>query len=289
MDVDQPKQTAAFQELGRKASAIYERHYPESFARLERSVHEEILPDWRMHGMVYTSAIVNKNNMLTYHRDAANYAGMWSAMYAYSGPAGGQLVIPELGVAFAFQTPTLIFFDGQRWLHGVAPVRRTSSIQRRYSVVFYCMRALRGCLSGPEELKRIRQVREQRERDRLHARVPAFMAPGKGKVPASVAIVSTGHLNIPDALWDEYGPRADWIALSTKAPRSKVPWGMTKHTATRRPDGKVDHWSLSITEQTASLLQRYESVLLVFSRKHAECFAAVRRILPRDTQAIEIK
>lgn len=165
--VERPDLAEVLYKYGRIADGIYQKASPPSYARSVEQI-EEIRPEWRIPGTVYTSGICNKDNPLRYHRDAGNFKGTWSAMYALSRDCGGGLlVIPEYRLAVSFSRPALVMFDGASLLHGVSPIRKRSKGSVRYSVVYYGMSQLRHCGSRDEELARIRKVKLQREVRRL--------------------------------------------------------------------------------------------------------------------------
>ena len=120
-----------------------------------------------MHGGVFTSGICNYNNPLRLHYDKGNFPGSWSAMFAFTHSIrGGNLVLPGYRVAFRFNKPSFIIFDGQKNLHGVTPIKYLGKSGFRYSVVYYAMQGMCRCLSTGEELERIRVVKTGRERKR---------------------------------------------------------------------------------------------------------------------------
>lgn len=167
MATQHPAEHAVFCRAAAAAAKVYRDANPASFERQEQEV-ARVLSEWRLPGApAFTSGIVNKNNSLRYHCDSGNFKGLWSAMYAFSfDTTGGELVVPELGLAFSFARPALILFDGAANIHGVTPIVRKSSMSYRYSIVFYAMKQLCNCLPAAGELQRIRQVKTRREIDR---------------------------------------------------------------------------------------------------------------------------
>lgn len=163
---EHPVAHAKFLEYARLAAQVYAEVNPQRYEASLRQMEATRL-EWRLPNTPFTSGICNKDSSLRYHHDAGNYTGTWSCMYALSsGCAGGNLVVPSLDLAFSFQKPALIMFDGQSLLHGVTPLRKRNDKAYRYSVVFYGLKAMKNCLSPQEELVRIRQLRVKRERKR---------------------------------------------------------------------------------------------------------------------------
>lgn len=162
---EQPATYAAVMRLGLHASRAFERIAPLEYAEQLARVQASVLPCWRFHSTPFTSGIINRNSALTYHRDGGNFKGAWSAMVACSaGTVGGELVVPRYGFAADLSRPTLVLFNGQQDLHGVAPIIRGAG--SRISVVYYALSACAKCLSPAEEIERIKRVRTERERKR---------------------------------------------------------------------------------------------------------------------------
>jgi hypothetical protein len=166
MSWEQPAEHAVYLRYARLAAAEYKRADSERYARTERLV-SRVLPEWRIEGTPFTSGIVNQDNPLRYHHDVGNFRDGWSCMYAVAHDcAGGLLVLPELRLAFSFERPALIMFDGAGLLHGVTALEKHSVQAWRYSVVFYALQGMCKCLSAQEELSRIRRLRVARENKR---------------------------------------------------------------------------------------------------------------------------
>lgn len=152
------------------AAVAFKKANPSLYAAQRKQV-EGVLPEWRLpNAPVFTSGIVNHDNALRYHFDSGNFSGAWSCMYALSKDcAGGLLVVPSLRLAFRVADGIRIFFDGQHFLHGVTSLDKRSAFAYRYSCVFYGMKQMCNCLPAAEELKRVQNLRVQRERKRASA------------------------------------------------------------------------------------------------------------------------
>lgn len=154
-------------DFGRKMTGIYRAMAPERSARHAKLL-EEVLPDYVIPGTLFTSGIVNRNNPLNYHFDKGNFDGVMSCMAVFRRLIkGGDLVVPELGVGFRLEDHTYLLFDGQRYLHGVTPIRRMNSTSYRYSVVYYSLRSMARCESPEAEMKKARKKRVGIERRRV--------------------------------------------------------------------------------------------------------------------------
>lgn len=159
----------AWQWLKRAAELIASRYreaLPQAFAEHEAAV-EKVLPQWRVGKTPFTSGIINQSATLPYHRDSGNFDDKWSCMLvAKQFSVGGEVIFPEFGVSMEVKTGGLYMFDGQKWLHGVAPIRKTRMDGARYSCVFYSLSRMWQCGTGEQELARIRRVKTEKERKR---------------------------------------------------------------------------------------------------------------------------
>lgn len=161
---ESPEQHAVLERWAGRAADFYRGADAARYERQASLVSSRVLPEWVIPGSLFTSGICNYNNPLRYHYDSGNFSGLWSVMAALTRDVqGGYLVIPEYGVAFSFQQPSLIAFDGQGLLHGVSPIHKQSPRGYRYSVVWYTLRQMCKCLTPEGELQRIREVKTQRE------------------------------------------------------------------------------------------------------------------------------
>jgi hypothetical protein len=160
-----PREHAVFCNYARKATKIYSQWAPQQYAEQELLLAAKVKPAWRIPEASFTSGIVNWDNPLHYHTDSGNFPDTWNAMYATAFDcAGGHLVVPELRLAFSFHKPAFVIFEAQKFLHGVTPLQKRSSMAYRYSVVYYALQSLCQCLKTPaEELERCQKVRTQRE------------------------------------------------------------------------------------------------------------------------------
>lgn len=163
---EDPEAHQKIYDIGSKLSDMYARAAPGVYA-LQASQMQQVRPEWRIPNTVYTSGIVNQNNALGYHHDSGNFKDCWSGMVVFPNRmTGGELVVPELRLAFSFQRPAIIFFDGQSLLHGVTKIVRPS-MGYRYSIVFYSLRQMCKCLAAGQEIERLKEVRTLREKRRL--------------------------------------------------------------------------------------------------------------------------
>jgi hypothetical protein len=157
--MENPEAHAKICSLASLASRYFEKEVPEQYVAQAQLIWEKVQPGWVLPGSIYTSGIANWNNQLYYHRDAGNFPGFWSAMFAFTKDIdGGHLAVPQLGIGFKFIPGSLILFDGSSLLHGVTPIRSLSPRSYRYTVVFYSLRGMCHCQSPAEELDRARRL-----------------------------------------------------------------------------------------------------------------------------------
>lgn len=134
-----------------------------------------VLPDWRLPGGLWTSGVVNRSSTLPYHRDRNNLTDAWSAMPVIRrGVRGGHLHLPELmvdgePVVLPCRDGDVVFFNGQRYMHGVTPMKYAMKDGYRYSAVYYPVAKMRSCLAAEVELARAQRERTASE-DTLVAR-----------------------------------------------------------------------------------------------------------------------
>jgi hypothetical protein len=112
----------------------------------------DVKVDWRIAGTMWSSLNVNVNHAIKYHRDSANWPGVYSNVFIYrQGCTGGDLVLPELGIAVKQRSGACIFFHGGKFIHGVSQIVETSPHPIRSSIVLYTMREMRNCSTPDDE------------------------------------------------------------------------------------------------------------------------------------------
>lgn len=190
MSKEQPREHNVVATLALQLEKVYEKYNPEMYAKHAGLSRDKIRKDWRIENeSIFTSGIINKNNPLKYHFDTGNFADVYSMMVVFKGSTeGGYLCLPEYGVAFSLPNNSLLMFDGQSILHGVTPIKNTSSLSYRYSVVYYTLKRMWQCLEIKEEVDRIRKTKTLREQVRMnvpmneeHARIKRERADGLGE------------------------------------------------------------------------------------------------------------
>jgi len=165
---EQPNQHAKIMSGGAIAAKHYALHNQELYSEHLKTTKERVVEDYRHADVPFTSGIINDNNPLCYHFDSGNFKDVWSAMIVLKKEiGGGYLSMPEYGVMCEVKDKSIFYFDGQSILHGVTPITKTRPDARRFSIVYYSLRAMWNCTPLREEIARARMRREQVENRRL--------------------------------------------------------------------------------------------------------------------------
>jgi len=175
---DEPANYAAVHDFAKWLTDYYKgivsTHNEEAFL-------QQVGGDWKMQETFFTTANLNMNQVIKYHRDAFNAKGAWSNVLILSDRIrGGELVIPGLGVALKQQDNALAIFDGQKIMHGVHEVRQTKPGSYRCSCVFYTLQQLASCYPYDEELQRAKRIYQEKGRRQFLTREErkALIGPG---------------------------------------------------------------------------------------------------------------
>ena len=153
---------------GAEITKFYKKYCPEMFNKHNDLAQQKVKPNWILKGTPFTSGIINKNSALNYHFDAGNFNDVYSNMLAYKKDIeGGYLALPEYNVGLEIANNSVLFFDGQKILHGVTPIKYKSPNAYRYTLVYYTLKQMWKCEEPKEELDRIKQVKTEREIKRL--------------------------------------------------------------------------------------------------------------------------
>lgn len=163
---EQPDEHALLCSGARVVGHFYAQFHPTLYAE-HQALAGRVLEEYRLEGSAFTSGIVNANNPLRYHHDAGNFQRAWSGMLGFKYQIeGGYLALPEYGIMAEIADQSLFLFDGQSILHGVTPFRQLAPDARRFTVVYYSLKAMWSCEPLSAELDRIRRLRSDRERRR---------------------------------------------------------------------------------------------------------------------------
>lgn len=139
---------------------LYKQYLPEQYAHdltvIKNTVNSDYLPK---DNIPFTTANINVNHAIKYHRDTGNFKGNLSnVLILKDGIIGGELVFPEYGFALSQEDSYLSIFDGQGEIHGVMPIVKTKENSFRASIVYYTLENMKHCYPFKEELKRIQNL-----------------------------------------------------------------------------------------------------------------------------------
>jgi len=164
---DYPEQHQRILRGGALAAKYYALHNAELYDEHLQTTQEKIVDDFRLPDVPFTSGIINDNNPLCYHFDSGNFNNVWSAMIVLKDRiAGGYLAMPEYDILCDVSDSSIFYFDGQGILHGVTPIKKLAEDSRRFSIVYYSLKAMWNCQPLREEIARARMRREITEQKR---------------------------------------------------------------------------------------------------------------------------
>lgn len=150
-----------------RIAEIYKEHLPEAYEYNLKLLREGVHADWRPNDTPFTTCNFNINHAIKYHRDNGNFKGVFSnVLILKDGVTGGQLVFPELGIAFEQADGALGIFDGQKWIHGVTALQKTNPNGYRASIVYYALSGMKNCYPYKEETARFKKLRVEKEEQR---------------------------------------------------------------------------------------------------------------------------
>jgi len=162
----QPEVFNGLNKVGKYLWEVYQTNFPEiaeEFTKFVGNIHG----DWKKTGTPFTTVNVNKNFAIGYHKDAANYGGVYSnVLISKKNAGGGYFVIPQFRLALAQTHGALVIIDGVNIPHGVTHIVPSASNWERSSVVFYTLANLQHCLPKDGELLRSKAKATERARKR---------------------------------------------------------------------------------------------------------------------------
>jgi len=142
---------------------IYEKYLPELYAKDLQVARETINDDYRLIDSPYTTANINVNHAIKYHRDSGNIKGSYSnVLILKEHCTGGELVLPEYRIALEQSDGALCIFSGQKEIHGVMPITPHKENFYRASIVYYTLAQLSHCYPYKQEVARLNKMKRQR-------------------------------------------------------------------------------------------------------------------------------
>lgn len=139
---------------------IYKTYLPKQYEHDLKVISENVNTDYILQEKApFTTANINVNHAIKYHRDSGNFRGNLSnVLILRDGIIGGELVFPEYGFALAQEDSYLAIFDGQSEIHGVMPIMKTKENPYRASIVYYTLENMKHCYPFKMEVERLQNV-----------------------------------------------------------------------------------------------------------------------------------
>ena len=148
---------------------IYKKFLPEQYEKDLKLTRDLIIDDYRLVDTPYTTININVNHAIKHHRDSGNIKGSYSnVLILKENCLGGELVLPEYGLALEQSDGALCIFRGQEEIHGVMPLIKTNDDFYRASIVFYTMAQLKNCYPYKEEVTRLNIKSKERAENRAN-------------------------------------------------------------------------------------------------------------------------
>ena len=142
---------------------VVQRELPDVSRQAMDVIDREVLPEWRMESVPWTSGVINETSQLPYHRDGFNFP-LWSAMPVLRRAVrGGHLHLPEYDLTVPCRDRWVVAFPGYRIVHGVTPMVKKGKGAYRISIVYYALRGMKDCHTYAVEVGEARKRRTERE------------------------------------------------------------------------------------------------------------------------------
>lgn len=153
---------------------IYKTYLPKQYEHDLKVISENVNTDYILQDKApFTTANINVNHAIKYHRDSGNFRGNLSnVLILRDGIIGGELVFPEYGFALAQEDSYLAIFDGQSEIHGVMPIMKTKENPYRASIVYYTLENMKHCYPFKMEVERLQNVAAVRANNRAANKDP---------------------------------------------------------------------------------------------------------------------
>tara|TARA_R110000744_G_scaffold115679_1_gene216494 strand:- start:26 stop:859 length:834 start_codon:yes stop_codon:yes gene_type:complete len=147
---------------------IYKEHLPELYDYDLHQARGSVNDDYRLIDTPYTTANINVNHAIKYHKDSGNIKNSFSnVLILKEHCTGGELVLPEYRVALEQSDGALCIFSGQKEIHGVMPIKPYKENFYRASIVYYTLAALEHCYPYKQEVSRLNLKKRERALKRM--------------------------------------------------------------------------------------------------------------------------
>ena len=142
---------------------IYKKYLPELYEYDLEKTREKINDDYRLIDTPYTTANINVNHAIKYHKDSGNIKNSFSnVLILKENCTGGELVLPEYRLALEQADGALCIFSGQKEIHGVMPIKPYKEDFYRASIVYYTLAQLEHCYPYKQEVTRLNIKKRER-------------------------------------------------------------------------------------------------------------------------------
>ena len=119
--------------------------------------------DYRLIDTPYTTANINVNHAIKYHKDSGNIKESFSnVLILKEHCTGGELVLPDYRIALKQSDGALCIFSGQKEIHGVMPIKPYKKDFYRASIVYYTLAQLEHCYPYKQEVTRLNLKKRER-------------------------------------------------------------------------------------------------------------------------------
>ena len=142
---------------------IYKKYLPEMYDYDLRNARATVHDDYRLVDTPYTTANINVNHAIKYHKDSGNIKDSFSnVLILKEHCTGGELVLPDYRIALEQSDGALCIFSGQKEIHGVMPIKPHKKDFYRASIVYYTMAQLEHCYPYKQEVSRLNIKKRER-------------------------------------------------------------------------------------------------------------------------------
>jgi hypothetical protein len=102
--------------------------------------------------------------------------------------SGGHLTMPEFGITINCRDGWVLYFNGNKYVHGVTPMAPKTKDAYRYSIVFYALRGMKDCHTYALEVGEARKKRTAREQKMAELPAGGLTGSTNGRSSGSVRI-----------------------------------------------------------------------------------------------------
>ena len=142
---------------------IYKKHLPELYEYDLQQARNTVNEDYRLIDSPYTTANINVNHAIKYHKDTGNIKDSFSnVLILKEHCTGGELVLHDYRIALEQADGALCIFSGQKEIHGVMPIKPYKKDFYRASIVYYTLAQLEHCYPYKEEVTRLNIKKRER-------------------------------------------------------------------------------------------------------------------------------